>query len=243
MHTGGSEDRPAIFFDSAEEFRQWLQAHHDTARELWVGFYRKDDPRRGLTWEDAVPEALCFGWIDSVSQRIDDASRRQRWTPRKPNSIWSEINIVHVERLRAEGLMTPAGLAAFERRRADRTGVYSHERRARLGEAQESAIAAVPAALAFWRAATPSYRRAVAGWVQSAKREETRQRRLQELVTDSAAGRLVKPQRYGDEPAWLRAARTAARKAQESATPGAVPSDSDRTTISERTDDEGQIDR
>ena len=92
-----------------------------------MGLYKRHVPDRGLTWEQAVPEALCFGWIDSVSQRIDDDARRQRWTPRKPASIWSSVNIALVEKLTAEGRMHPAGIAAFERRREDRSGVYSHE--------------------------------------------------------------------------------------------------------------------
>ncbi len=120
-----------------------------------MGLYKRHVPDRGLTWEQAVPEALCFGWIDSVSQRIDDDSRRQRWTPRKPSSIWSSVNIALVEKLTAEGRMHPAGIAAFERRREDRSGVYSHEN-PDSGLPPESAarLAADAAASAFWDAAT-----------------------------------------------------------------------------------------
>lgn len=124
---------------------------------MWTGFYRKGDARRGLTWEDAVIEALCFGWIDSVSQRIDDSARRQRWSPRKARSIWSAVNIAHVERLIAEGRLPPAGLAAYERRTPERTGVYSHERHNELTDEQAAAIAANPAAQAFWDVATLTY--------------------------------------------------------------------------------------
>ena len=207
-------DRPAVFFTSAAEFRTWLEANHDTETELWMGLYRKGDPRLGITWAEAVPEALCFGWIDSVSQRIDETARRQRWTPRKPGSIWSAINIAHVERLIAEGRMHPAGLAAYELRSDDRSRVYSHEQRNDLTPEQRDVIAADPAALAFWEEAIPSYRRAVANWVQSAKREQTRADRLATLVADCAAGRLVPPMRYGDTPAWLTRAAAAAATAR-----------------------------
>lgn len=204
-------ERPAVFFADAAEFRIWLEQNHATATELWMGLYRKGDPLQGITWAEAVPEALCFGWIDSVSQRIDDRARRQRWTPRKPNSNWSEVNIAHVERLIAEGRMRPAGLAAYERRTDARSGVYSFERRGELTAEQAAAIAADPAAQAFWEVATASYRRAVTNWVQSAKRERTRIDRLATLVADCAGGRLAPPMRYGEPPAWLvRAAEAAA---------------------------------
>lgn len=214
MREGGSAERPAVFFDDAADFRAWLELHHDTATELWMGLVRAGDPQQRLTWADAVPEALCFGWIDSVSQRIDDRARRQRWSPRKAASTWSEINVAHVERLIAEGRMRPAGLAAFERRRSDRTGVYSHEQRNELDADQLAHLAADAAAAAFWREATDGYRRAVSNWVQSAKREQTRADRLTALITDSAAGRLVRPQRHGDPPAWLVRAAAAAASAR-----------------------------
>lgn len=208
------QERPAIFFSGPAQFRAWLEENHATATELWMGLYRKGDPEQGITWDEAVPEALCFGWIDSVSQRIDERARRQRWTPRKPNSNWSEINIAHVERLLAEGRMHPAGIAAYERRSASRTGVYSYEQRAEMTAAQEAAIAANPAAQAFWNTATASYRRLATNWVQSAKREQTRADRLAALVADCAAGRLIPPQRYGDPPAWLTRAAAAADAAR-----------------------------
>jgi uncharacterized protein YdeI (YjbR/CyaY-like superfamily) len=218
MSGSSDPERPAVFFADAAEFRAWLEENHDTATELWMGLYRKGDPRQGITWADAVPEALCFGWIDSVSQRIDEHARRQRWTPRKKGSNWSEVNIAHVERLIAEGRMRPAGLAAYERRAQAAAG-YSYEERGELGPEQVAEIAADPAALAFWEAATPTYRRVAATWVNSAKREQTRVDRLATLVADCAAGRLIPPQRYGDRPAWL--TRAAAAAAQASAMPDA----------------------
>jgi uncharacterized protein YdeI (YjbR/CyaY-like superfamily) len=211
---GGTLERPAVFFSGPEEFRAWLEANHSTATELWMGLYRKHVPDRGLTWEQAVPEALCFGWIDSVSQRIDDDARRQRWTPRKPGSNWSAVNIAHVEKLTAAGRMHPAGIAAFERRREDRSGVYSFENPpADLPPEFAARLAADAAASALWDAATPTYRRQVVHWVLSAKQEATRDRRLVQLIEDSAAGRLVPPQRYGETPKWAERAAEAARAA------------------------------
>lgn len=204
---GMGDDVEVVFFADAAAFRAWLEEHHATATELWMRLRRKGHPDRGLTWEDAVPEALCFGWIDSTSYRIDDEARRQRWTPRKPTSNWSAVNIAHVERLLAEGRMHPAGIAAFERRDKSVAG-YSYETRRELGADGLAAIAAVPAAQAFWEAAPPSYRRVAGNWVLSAKREQTRADRLATLVADCAAGRLIPPQRYGDEPRWV--ARAAA---------------------------------
>jgi uncharacterized protein YdeI (YjbR/CyaY-like superfamily) len=206
------EDPPVVFFADAAEFRTWLERHHETETELWMGLYRKGDPRQGLTWEEAVPEALCFGWIDSTSYRIDDAARRQRWTPRKPRSVWSAVNIAHVERLIADGRMRPAGLAAYERRDKAVAG-YSYETRRELEPDQLAVLAADPAAQAFWDAATPSYRRIAGNWVQSAKRDQTRADRLVVLVSDCAAGRLIPPQRYGAVPAWVAKAAAAAAAA------------------------------
>ena len=211
--SGMGDDVEVVFFADAAAFRAWLEEHHATATELWMGLRRKGHPDRGLTWEDAVPEALCFGWIDSTSYRIDDEARRQRWTPRKPTSNWSAVNIAHVERLLAEGRMHPAGIAAFERRDKSVAG-YSYETRRELGADGLAAIAAVPAAQAFWEAAPPSYRRVAGNWVLSAKREQTRADRLATLVADCAAGRLIPPQRYGDEPRWLARAAAAASSAR-----------------------------
>lgn len=213
---GGTPERPAVFFTGPDEFRAWLEANHDTANELWMGLYKRHVPDRGLTWEQAVPEALCFGWIDSLSQSIDDDARRQRWTPRKPSSNWSAVNIALVERLTAEGRMHPAGIAAFERRRDDRSGVYSFENTVReLPPAYAEKLAADAAAAAFFESATPTYRRQVTHWVLSAKQEATRERRLAQLIDDSGAGRLVPPMRFGETPKWVERAAEAARAARE----------------------------
>lgn len=204
MRDGGSPERPAIFFEDAADFRSWLEANHETATELWMGLYKKHVPDRGLTWEQAVREALCFGWIDSQVQRIDEDAVRQRWTPRKPGSTWSNINIETVEQLTAEGRMHPAGLAAFERRRADRSGIYAYENDHRTWpEHYEAMLRADPTAAAFWDGATPSYRRIAVNWVVSAKQQATRDKRMAQLVADCANLRLIPSQRYGQEPGWV----------------------------------------
>ncbi|MGR2751900.1 YdeI/OmpD-associated family protein [Agromyces arachidis] len=212
---GGTTERPALFFSGPEEFRAWLEANHDSASELWMGLRKKHVPDRGLTWEQAVPEALCFGWIDSKAQGIDGDASRLRWTPRKPGSIWSAVNVGLVERLIAEGRMRPEGLAAFERRRDDRTSVYSFENPVRALPPEAAArLSADAAASAFLDAATTTYRREVVHWVLSAKREETRERRLAQLIESSAAGLLIPPQRYGTTPKWVERAAEAARRAE-----------------------------
>jgi len=209
---GGSAERPAVFFADAAEFRAWLETHHETESELWMGLRKAHVADRGLTWEEAVPEALCFGWIDSVAQRIDQDTRRQRWSPRRPGSVWSNVNLAHVERLLAEGRMHPAGIAAHEHRRPERSGVHAYGQTLSVG--QRAVLEADPAAAAFWAAATPSYRRIVENWVAGARREATRERRLAQLVEDCAAGRLVTPQRYGDPPRWVERAAAAAEAAR-----------------------------
>ncbi len=209
-------DEPeVVFFADAAAFRTWLAENHDSASELWMERRPKGHPEQGLRWEDAVPEALCFGWIDSTSRRIREM-RAQRWSPRRPASNWSAVNIAHVERLTAEGRMHPAGIAAYEKRRPERSGVYAYENADALTDAEEAAIATDPAAAAFWAEATPGYRRLAASWIHGGKREQTRADRLAALVADSAAGRLIPLQRYGDAPAWLARAAAAARAADPS---------------------------
>lgn len=207
---GGTPERPALFFSGPAEFRAWLEAHHADATDLWMGLYKKHVTPRGLTWAEAVPEALCFGWIDSVAQRIDADATRQRWTPRRPRSTWSNVNIALVEELTAQGRMQPAGLAAFERRRASNSGIYSYEQAPHdvLPEPWAAQLADDPAASRFWEAAPRGYRRIAVAWVTSAKQEATRRRRAAQLIADSTAGRLIPPQRYGPEPAWVARARS-----------------------------------
>jgi uncharacterized protein YdeI (YjbR/CyaY-like superfamily) len=186
----GAESAP-IFFKGPNEYRQWLEKNHGRAKELWIGFWKKSTGRPSLTWQECVDESLCFGWIDGVRKSIDGDCYKQRVTPRRPTSIWSQVNIRHVERLTAEGRMRPAGLAAFEKR--NRTRAYSFENRDRagLGPDEEATLRKNRKAWTFFQSQPPYYRR-VAGWyVMSAKKEETRQRRLERLIRDSAAGRRI----------------------------------------------------
>jgi uncharacterized protein YdeI (YjbR/CyaY-like superfamily) len=184
-----------VYFDSAAEWRAWLKANHDSATEVFVGFHKKGTGKPSMTWSEAVDEALCFGWIDGVRRSVDAERYTNRFTPRKPTSNWSAVNIAKVQALEAAGKMTPAGRAAFERRRDDRAVVYSYEQRyeARFEPAGERRFRANRKAWAYWESQTPSYRAGATYWVMSAKRQETRQRRLDQLIADSAVGRTVKP--------------------------------------------------
>jgi uncharacterized protein YdeI (YjbR/CyaY-like superfamily) len=181
------------FFATPEEFRAWLDEHHTTATEVVVGFYKKGAGKPSMVWVEAVREALCFGWIDGITRRIDDESYCIRFTPRRPRSNWSAVNVRHVEELIREGRMRPAGLAAFEARAPKRTGVYSYEQRheAKLDDAQEEHFRSNRRAWEFFQAQPPGYRQMAIYWVLSAKREETRARRLATLIDDSEHGRRI----------------------------------------------------
>jgi uncharacterized protein YdeI (YjbR/CyaY-like superfamily) len=218
---GGTPERPALYFDGPEDFRAWLEEHHATAPELWMGLNNRDVPDRGITWAQAVPEALCFGWIDSKAERVDERSRRQRWTPRRRTSTWSRVNLDLVERLTAAGRMHPAGIAAWEARREDRQAIYSYEQAGELvlPERYAASLAADPAARAFWAETTPGYRKICISWVTSAKQPATNDARMTTLVADCAAGRLIPSQRYGAVPTWVARAAAAAAAAVGSAPP------------------------
>lgn len=180
------------FFTSADRFRQWLESHHDSDTEIVVGFHRIDTGRPSMTWAEAVREALCFGWIDGIVKRLDDTRYTRRFTPRKPGSIWSAVNIRHAEQLIAEGRMHPAGLAAFGARTANRSGIYSFEQRSvDLPEPFASALRANAKALAFWEGQPASYRKAATWWVVSAKQDATRHRRMKSLVEYCRTGERV----------------------------------------------------
>jgi uncharacterized protein YdeI (YjbR/CyaY-like superfamily) len=180
----------AHFFATPDDFRSWLEEHHATATELVVGFHKKHTGRPSMTWTASVREALCFGWIDGIRRSLGDESYTIRFTPRRPASIWSSANVRHAEELIRAGRMTPAGLTAYEARKPERTAVYSFEQRhsARLDREQEKQFRANPPAWQFFQAQPPSYRRTAIYWVISAKRDETRARRLAKLIEDSAAG-------------------------------------------------------
>jgi uncharacterized protein YdeI (YjbR/CyaY-like superfamily) len=190
--------RDVRFFATPAELRDWFEANHATADELWLGGYRKASGVPSLTWSETVDEALCVGWIDSVRYRLDDATHAQRFTPRRKGSTWSAINVAKVASLTAEGRMRPAGLAAFEARTEERTAIYAYERaHAVFADDELEALRAHAAAWADWQARPPSYRRTVTHWVTSAKQPATRARRLSALIEDSAAGRMIGPMRVG----------------------------------------------
>jgi uncharacterized protein YdeI (YjbR/CyaY-like superfamily) len=186
-------ENPVIHFPAQAKFRGWLLKNHDKASEIFVGFYRKDTGLGGMTYKEAVEEALCFGWIDGVMRKVDDVSYAQRFTPRKPVSNWSNINVAHVQRLTAEGRMHPAGLAAFNVRRADRTGIYSFERAeaAKLPPAFAKRFKANQKAWEFFNAQPPGYRRLMTHKIVSGKQEATRERWLAKVIAASARGRRI----------------------------------------------------
>jgi uncharacterized protein YdeI (YjbR/CyaY-like superfamily) len=179
------------FFQSAADFRGWLDQHHATAPELLVGFYRKESGC-GITYPEALDEALCFGWIDGVRKRIDAEAYTIRFTPRRPGSIWSAVNIQRVRVLISRGLMKPSGLQAFRECDEEKAARYSHERdHGRLDAALDAALRANRKAALFFDAQPPGYRRTVILWVMSAKKEETRARRLAHLIERSASGTRI----------------------------------------------------
>jgi uncharacterized protein YdeI (YjbR/CyaY-like superfamily) len=182
------------FFATPADLRAWFEAHHADAGELLVGFYKKGRGRASITWPESVDEALCFGWIDGIRRRIDDECYSIRFTPRRPRSIWSAVNIKRAGELIEQGRMTPAGLAAFEARDDDRSAIYSYEQRhhAALEPEQERRFRANAAAWEWFQSRPPSWRRTAIYWVTSAKRAETRERRLATLIEDAAAGRMPK---------------------------------------------------
>ena len=180
------------YFSAAAEFRRWLRTHHADTEELIVGFSKKGSGEGGLTYKEAVDEALCVGWIDGVRRRVDDRRYSIRFSPRKPKSIWSLVNIARVAELTSEGRMRPAGVAAFERRDASRSGVYSFEQEnVALTPTQRKAFRANPDAWDFFQGQAPWYRRVATWWVISAKREATRERRLAALIGHSANGETL----------------------------------------------------
>ncbi|MCW5552350.1 MAG: YdeI/OmpD-associated family protein [Verrucomicrobiae bacterium] len=179
-------------FKSAADFRNWLQANHASTSELWVGFYLKASRQGGLTYAEALDEALCFGWIDGVRKRVDELSFTQRFTPRRPTSNWSLVNIRHVKRLKTAGRMSLAGLKAFAARRPEKSGVYSFENPPReLSPALQRQFKFDQAAWDYFQRQPPGYRRLACFFVMSAKQKETRQRRLARLIADSKQGRRL----------------------------------------------------
>jgi uncharacterized protein YdeI (YjbR/CyaY-like superfamily) len=184
----------AIFFDGPQDFYAWLERHHADEDEVLVGFYKKHTGKQTMTWSQAVAQALCFGWIDGVMNRVDDERHVQRFTPRRPGSNWSKVNMEKMTRLEAEGLVAPAGRKAFEGRSEEKTGIYSFESKeaAELPPEYERQLRRDAAAGEHFDAQAPWYRRTVTHWVVSAKKEETRLRRLAQLIEASAQGNRLR---------------------------------------------------
>ena len=183
-----------LYFSTAADFRAWLEANHDSAPELLVGFHKVASGVASMTWPQSVDEALCFGWIDGVRRTVDAHRYTIRFTPRRRGSTWSAVNVRKVSALTREGRMRPAGLRAYEARTDANTGVYSFEQRRepKLTRDQERRFRADPGAWAFYASSPPSYRRAATWWVISAKQQATRDRRLAQLIEDSRDGRRLK---------------------------------------------------
>ncbi|MEP7287775.1 MAG: YdeI/OmpD-associated family protein [Chloroflexota bacterium] len=183
---------PPVFFTTPAEFRVWLEQNHAKTSELLVGFYKKDSGKPSITWPESVDQALCFGWIDGVRKRIDEVSYSIRFTPRKPRSIWSAVNIARVEELTRLGLIQQAGFKAFEARAEDKSAIYAYEQtNATLGDVYEQQFRANQAAWDFFQTQPAWYQKTAIWRVISAKREETRLKRLATLIEDSAQGRTI----------------------------------------------------
>jgi uncharacterized protein YdeI (YjbR/CyaY-like superfamily) len=181
------------FFATPAALRDWLEKHHDKELEIWVGFHKKGSGKPSITWPESVDEALCFGWIDGVRKRMDETSYAIRFTPRKRGSIWSSVNVKRVKELTGLGRMRPEGIRAFKDRKESKSGIYSYEQKtdSRLAEEDEKRFRANGKAWVFFQAQAPSYRKLMIWRVISAKKAETRNKRLEALIAESARGRRV----------------------------------------------------
>jgi uncharacterized protein YdeI (YjbR/CyaY-like superfamily) len=180
------------FFKSQTEFHKWLLKNHDKTNELVIGFYNRKSGKKGISYKEAVDEALCFGWIDGIRKNVDEESYMIRFTPRKKNSIWSNVNTNRVEELKQMGLMQPSGLKAFEVRNEKRAGIYSFEQNEhKLAPSYESKLKANKKAWNYFKSKAPYYQRTAIHWVMSAKQEATREKRLATLIKDSEEGRIL----------------------------------------------------
>lgn len=185
-------------FDTAGDFRAWIDEYHDTVAELWVGFYKKGVLKSSMSYREAVEQALCYGWIDGIGKRIDDEVYTIRFTPRRGTSIWSAVNIARVAELTAAGRMHPAGIRAFEGRDRRKDAIYAYENAPQaLPPDWRARFEADIGAWKYWQSRTPSYRRTVTYWVMSAKQATTRARRFETLIADCTAGRPIKSHRHG----------------------------------------------
>jgi uncharacterized protein YdeI (YjbR/CyaY-like superfamily) len=182
-----------IYFSSPAEFRHWLETHHTQEKEVYVGYHKKGTGIPTLTWAESVDEALCFGWIDGIRKSVDEQRYKIRFTPRKADSIWSAVNIKRMGELTALGLVKMAGLKAFEKRKEDKSAIYAYEQKKdiTLEDAYQHQFQANAKAWEWFQNRAPSYRQGAIHWVMSAKKEETRLKRLATLIEDSANGRTI----------------------------------------------------
>ncbi len=189
------------FFKSQSDLRKWFAKHHLTSQELWIGYYKKNSGKPSINWPESVDEALSVGWIDGIRKTVDDTSYTIRFTPRKQRSTWSAVNIKRAQELIDQGLMQPAGLKAFQAREENRSGIYSYEQRSpELPAPYQRLLKKNSAAWKFFQAQPPSYRRAANWYVLSAKKKETRLKRLTQLIEDSAQGRTIPQFTRAKEP-------------------------------------------
>lgn len=180
------------FFRNPYEFRAWLEQNHRSVTELWVGYHRVETGKAGMTWPESVDQALCFGWIDGIRKKIDDERYCIRFTPRKPDSTWSRINISKVEEMTRQGLMFPAGLEAFNLRKENKSGIYSFENEIKdLPDEYAEIFKKNKSAWEFYSAQPPSYRKTMTHWILSAKQEATKIKRLEKLISESGAQRRI----------------------------------------------------
>jgi len=182
------------FFATPAAWRAWLKENHNKSTELWVGFHKRSSGKPSITWAESVDSALCFGWIDGVRKSLGDESYTIRFTPRRPRSVWSVVNIKRVGDLTARKLMEPAGIEAFKSRADERSAIYAYEQRkgAKLSAEYEQRFRADKKAWEFFQAQPPWYRRTATWWVISAKKEETRLKRLSQLMEDSARDKTIR---------------------------------------------------
>lgn len=188
----------ATFFSTPEDFREWLEENHEKETELQVGFYKKATGIPSITWPESVDQALCFGWIDGIRRRLDEETYQIRFTPRKPNSHWSYVNIKKIKELKKNSLLMPAGLEAYAKRKPENTGKASFEQKnVKLSSEYETRLKANNQAWSFFsEKLAPSYRKQSIWWVMSAKREETREKRLSTLIACSAQGDKIPPLKW-----------------------------------------------
>ncbi|MCI3938379.1 YdeI/OmpD-associated family protein [Chryseobacterium aahli] len=182
----------ASFFPSQQDFRKWLEENHKTKTELLVGFYKVGTKKPSMTWSESVDQALCFGWIDGVRKSIDEESYSIRFTPRKPTSIWSTINIKKMEELTKAGLIKPAGVDAFKLRKENKSGIYSHEtENVKLSAEYENQFKANKKAWEFFEKQAPSYKKVMTHWIMSAKQQKTQISRLEKTILESEKEKRV----------------------------------------------------